>query len=285
MLELIQKQLAAVGIATARIDALAIIEHVSGKNKASILSGDVELTDDQERKVMQMVERRTSREPLAYLLGSKEFYGRSFFTDKHVLIPRPESEDMIDLVLELNLPTGSEVLDIGCGSGILGITYYLEVAGRFDLTSPPARATEDNSDASRTWLWFGDIDEAALSIAKRNARSYEIRAQYCPMDVFGDWRVPAGLVLANLPYVPKGMQNELTQNNPELACEPEKAIYLPDGLAAYRALFEKVATTRSKPAIATECLSSQKNELVDIAVSRGYELHSSKGLCMLFVAR
>ena len=84
-----------------------------------VLHGDIELTAEQVKKADEMLARRAEGEPLAYILGYKDFYGFKFSVDKSVLIPRPETEMVIDLVRELRPKT---VLDIGTGSGCIAVT-------------------------------------------------------------------------------------------------------------------------------------------------------------------
>src|SRR5262249_53556757 len=102
-------------------------------------------------KLARMVQRRVEHEPLAYIRNKTEFYGREFYIDHHVLEPRPESETMIDLLLQIPDNTRHLVIDVGTGSGALAITAKLEVPG---------------ADAIAI-----DIDDNCLSITKRNAQS------------------------------------------------------------------------------------------------------------------
>ena len=143
--------LAKAGIVSARLDALLLLGSELNQQKAWLLAHDDEpLTSAQQNDLDTQLTRRTTREPLAYILGIKEFYGHEFIVTPQVLIPRPETEAIIDLLSTLPLAEHATVADIGTGSGALAITLKLE---------HPAL------DVIAT-----DINAQTLNVAKRNAQ-------------------------------------------------------------------------------------------------------------------
>jgi len=145
----------------------------------------------------ELLKRRGKGEPLQHLLGSTEFYRREFRTDARALIPRPETEELVEFALQMApRRQGMRVLDMGCGSGIIGITLALELAKQ------------------QPEVVMADISEAALSLTLENATALGARVKTYRSDLFTAWDTPAegavqppdlfNLVLANLPYVPEG---------------------------------------------------------------------------------
>lgn len=247
------KQLESAHIPTARLDSLVLLADALAKDKAWILANqDFELNNVLTETLSQQLNRRTKREPLAYIRGHQEFYGRRFNTNPSVLIPRPESEQIIELLLTLNLPDSVSIIDVGTGSGALGISATLEL-----------------SKAGRTTslLVLTDIDPQCLEVARLNAAKYSVSAIYLETNLLSS--APCStVVLANLPYVPD------TYNiNEEAANEPKSAIFGgPDGLELYRELFRQVhETTSPKPTyILTESLPFQHDTLASIAAEHEY---------------
>lgn len=261
MLSTSQAILEKAGIQTARLDTLAIYQHVLKADKSKVLAGLAEPSKQQQKTIDNLISRRAKRVPLAYLLHSKEFYGRDFCVTNDVLIPRPESEDLIALALELKLPRPF-VTDVGCGSGILGITYALE-------TSPKN---------SKNWLSLCDISQAALQVAKRNAGAFNVKAQFYCSDLISQVSSHCdGLVFANLPYVPDKLVTSA-----EIESEPALALFSgPDGLNHYRKFWKQVSNLdqpRLPSHVITESLPQQFRQLDQLAADAGYQLVSQAGL-------
>lgn len=170
------------------------------------------------------LQRRSQREPLAYIRGWQEFYGRRFTVNASTLIPRPESETIIDILKELPLSTlpHRTILDIGTGSGCLGITAALELRDT-DVT-------------------LVDVSTEALTVARENIRIHtaEIQRNNSKVtdtisDLLSDLESTPSIILANLPYVDISWEC-----SPETRYEPSLALFAEEhGLALIHRLIEQ----------------------------------------------
>lgn len=201
----IREALDAAQQATDRIEARVLLREVLNQPDAYLLAHDDELlTAEQAQQYVALVVRRVAGEPVAYITGRREFHGREFAVNPAVLIPRPETEWLVELALQ-RLPAGapSRVLDLGAGSGCIGITIAAE--------RPQAQVT------------LIDASEAALEIARANA------AQWAPGNttlLHSDWYSAVAaerydLIVANPPYVAEG-DAHLQQG--DLRFEPRSAL-------------------------------------------------------------
>ncbi len=173
------------------------------------------------------LKRRVAREPLAYILGDREFYGRTFRVTPDVLIPRQETELLVDIAVQRRPDT---LLDLGTGSGCLAVTIALEL--------PDCRVTGS------------DISARALPLAQENGARLGASVEWVESDWFANITGTFDLVVSNPPYV--GPQEPL---EPELTdWEPHLALYAEEGgLAAYRAIASSAAPFLSRGgAIAVE---------------------------------
>ncbi len=218
--------LSARGIDGARHSMQSLLVHVLGKNKTWLyLHIDDPLPESRLVPLRELLRQRGKGVPLQHLLGSAEFYRREFRTDARALIPRPETEELVELALErVEKKPGLSVLDMGCGSGIIGITLALELA------------------AFRPEVTMADISADALALTLENATALGARVRTYRSDLFSAWQPapenavipPSGfeLVLANLPYVPEGERHEASL---EVQHDPETALYGgEDGLCIVR---------------------------------------------------
>lgn len=201
----IREALDAAQQATDRIEARVLLREVLNQSDAYLLAhGDDTLTAGQAQQYVALVVRRVAGEPIAYITGRREFHGREFVVNPAVLIPRPETELLVELALQC-LPAGesARVLDLGTGSGCIGITIAAE--------RPQALVT------------LVDASEAALEVARGNA------AQWAPSNttlLHSDWYSAVGaerydLIMANPPYVAEG-DAHLEQG--DLRFEPRTAL-------------------------------------------------------------
>lgn len=201
----ISAALAAAQQATDRIEARVLLREVLKQNDAYLLAhGDDTLTAEQAQQYVALVVRRVAGEPIAYITGRREFHGREFVVNPAVLIPRPETELLVELALQ-RLPAGApqRVLDLGAGSGCIGITIAAE--------RPQAQVT------------LVDASEAALQVARANAVQW---ATGNTTLLHSDWySVIAAerydLIVANPPYVADG-DAHLQQG--DLRFEPRSAL-------------------------------------------------------------
>ncbi len=254
-----------VGIATARLDALVLLEDCLHKDRALLLAHpEIQLTDEQISVLRQRVQRRMAHEPLAYIRGRTEFYGREFTINKNVLEPRPESETMIDLLKTLPNDAHNLIVDVGTGSGALAITAKCE------LRHNPVMAI--------------DIDPACLVVGAQNARIHDVDVVFRTgnlLEPLADNTKPILALLCNLPYVPDGFHI-----NQAAGHEPKLAIFGgPDGLDLYRQLFSQLPGLAQQPSyILTESLPNQHAALALIAAAGGYHLVITDDFILLFKA-
>ena len=202
-----------------RNESRILLQHITHKTPAQLLTQDDETLPEQQLMALnQLAQRRIMGEPIAYLIGEREFYGRRFFVSPAVLIPRPETEHLIECALS-KLPKNGTVLDLGTGSGIIAITLKCE---RPDLT-----------------VFASDISEAALVVATQNAKQHQAAIQFAQgswYEVMPTFRLPEklDLIIANPPYIE---QNDPHLQQGDLRFEPQNALTdFADGLSAYRTL-------------------------------------------------
>lgn len=212
-----------------RLDAELLLAHVLELRKEDlIIRPDQELTDSQEEKFQQLVERRRRKEPLAYIIGCREFWSLEFKVNPKVLIPRPETEGVLERLLDLAGEKFDEkairILDVGTGSGILAIVAALEF--------PNAQVTAV------------DKSEDALEVARQNALRHQVidRIEFLEMDAKRDWEFPDNgiydYILSNPPYIVSEGLDQLMLDVREY--EPRAALDGgPDGLTCYRGIVAK----------------------------------------------
>ena len=193
-----------------RIDAELLLCHVLDRGRATLIAfPETALSRRQEERLNRLADRRRGREPLAYLLGRKEFYGLDFRVNPDVLVPRPETELAVQLALGL-APPGGRVVDLGTGSGCIAVALKIH---RPDLR-----------------VIGTDLSFAALKVARANARAHVAEITL----VQGDWlrclRGPLDCIVANPPYVAAD-----DPALPELRSEPPGALVAgSNGLGAIR---------------------------------------------------
>ncbi len=206
------------GVPNPKLDADLLIAHVLGLKRLELyLDIDRPLTEEQLDQLRPLVKRRAEREPLQYILGTTEFFGMQLKVDPRALIPRPETEELVEHIRDRVAETPKRILDLGTGSGAIAIA----------LASMYPEAE----------VWATDQSEAALELAKENAAAYvsDNRIHFQK----GSWweAVPEALefdlVVSNPPYL---TQAEMKTAEPEVVKnEPESALVSgPDGLEALR---------------------------------------------------
>jgi len=216
---------------SARTDALLLLARALGRDRAWILAHGEECALPAEVEAFEaLCAMRSTGAPLAYVLGSAGFYGRAFAVDARVLVPRPETEHLVDAALKFlgrcSAPA-FEVLDVGTGSGAIACTLAAEMRN--------VRVTAT------------DISPGALAVAGANARALGV-AERCTF-ALGDLLAPVAarrfdVIVANLPYLPTA---GIPQPPDSVTFEPRAALDGgPDGLALYRRLLPQ-ASAALKP--------------------------------------
>ncbi len=254
------KQLGKSGVDAPRRDSLVLLEDTLSKNRAWVLAHpEYELSKDQLGDLDILIKRRMKREPLAYIRGKAWFYGRFFQVNPNVLIPRPESENFIDILKEFN---PREVIDLGTGSGCLAVSAKLEVPGLSVIAT--------------------DIDQEALKVAQKNAKAHKTKIKFIQSDLLDSISKHINdqtTIIANLPYVPDSIIT-----GTEITKEPATALFSgKDGLDHYRIFWQQVSALDKKPGyILIESLQSQQKELENLALRSGFLLVRTNLLVSLF---
>ncbi len=250
-------------------------------------------------KLDKMLERRVAGEPLAYILGFREFYGRNFEVSSVVLIPRPETEMLVDMALELiggsergllekadidgawaekarKTPKKWQILEIGTGSGCIVITLALEMAKKG---------------------WLGelravDLSREALGVAQKNAGRLGAKIELLEgnllrksADLGNDeenWLFAKDtkfdLLVANLPYVD---EKWAWLDRKSLSFEPEMALFAKEnGLALYRRLLEQIQQRKLTKELIVEVDPCQQEEMMELARRHGFVLREKRGFGM-----
>jgi len=193
-------------ISSARLDAHLLLQDVLGKDAMWLRAhDDSKITPRHLEELNDYIERRQNREPLAYIRGFVEFYGRKYIVSPETLIPRPETETLVQKAVELPLQPSSRAIDVGTGSGCIGISIKL---ARPDIL-----------------MLQSDISERALEIAERNASRLGAHSTFILSDLLTGYTGDKfDLIVANLPYV-----DAAWETSPEVDAEPSLAIYAQDG--------------------------------------------------------
>ena len=209
------------GVPEPRREAGSLLVHVSGRDRTFLIShAEVLLTTEEWEHYEQVVQRRASGEPLQYITGAQDFFGLEFIVTRDVLIPRPETELLVESALDLiRRRPAPEICDVGTGSGCIAVSLVHEL--------PQALAVAV------------DISQAALHVAQQNAERHGVRDRitFLESDCFAG--LPANtvfdLIASNPPYVSAdalgGLQREVRDHEPRVALSLG-----PDGLSVIRRL-------------------------------------------------
>lgn len=257
------QKLANSGIPTARLDCLVLLEDALGTDRANLIAHpELEINASTEVSLNNKIVQRSKHTPLAYIRGKVEFYGRSFKVNKTVLIPRPETEEIINLLLKIKPDPSVKIADIGTGSGCIGITAWLEMPNlSVDLY---------------------DISPEALSVARQNAVGLKAEVNLYEGDLLKNLRHEYDVILANLPYVPNDFPvNQAAKNEPPLALFAGD-----DGMGLYRDFWDQVGNLNYKPKyVITESLPQQHNLNSSLAKAQGYKLAETAGLVQAYALK
>ncbi|MGL4387702.1 MAG: peptide chain release factor N(5)-glutamine methyltransferase [Snodgrassella alvi] len=188
-----------------RLEARMLLQHVLTISHSHIIAHGTQLLSNSElASLNQLCQRRLAGEPLAYLLGWREFYGRRFQVSEAVLIPRPETEHLVDAVLA-HLPAQGTLWDLGTGSGAIAVTIACE--------RPDAQ------------IWAADISEEALAVAQANTSALQAQVRFGQGSWYQAQPQPAphsvDVIVSNPPYI-DAQDPHLQQG--DLRFEPQQAL-------------------------------------------------------------
>lgn len=246
-------RLAATPFGASPREALLLLGRVLGRSEAQVLARpEAEVADEAERRFLALLERRLTGEPVAYLLGEKEFYGRLFSVDPRVLVPRPETEHLVEAALAAPLPPSPWLLDVGTGSGCLAVTLALEIPGAHVVAA--------------------DLSPAALAVAAKNARRHGVggRVHLAGLDLArGIELTRFDLVVSNPPYVDL---SEAPSLSPEVCnFEPHLALFSPGrGDAVLARLIREARGVRAGVRLALEIGLGQLEAVTAAAAAAGF---------------
>jgi release factor glutamine methyltransferase len=208
-------------VSNARLTAELVLAHVLSEEREYLYAHDDRVLSEQELQMLEdRLYDRISGVPLQYIVGRQEFYGRYFRVNPAVLIPRPETEYIIEAVLELQgtrglPPRPLSIIDVGTGSGCIAVTLALELPG--------------------TNVFAGDVSFEALLVARENAATLGAPVRFVCMDVLDALQTRFEFIVSNPPYVRRGELSRLQREVREH--EPHVALFSPeDELAIYRRL-------------------------------------------------
>lgn len=240
-----------------RLDAELILLNALNQTDRTwlVAHAELEIPKKSLKKAIANLSRRAKKEPLAYILGYKEFYGRDFIVTKDTLIPRPETENIINLI-----PRKAEkILDVGTGSGCIGITIKLTYPEKTVICS--------------------DISKNALKIAKRNAQKLHADIKFVHSDLLSQISDQPDLIVANLPYVDRSWS---WLDTASLSFEPETSLYASSrGLELIYQLIIQ-ASSRQIPCLILEADPCQHQSIIDFAKTKNYQLNQTKDFILKF---
>ena len=241
------------GITTARLDAQVILAHVLGVERSWLFAHyEHELAPEHAERYMELIVRRIAREPVAYLVRHREFYGIDLYVDHRVLIPRPETEMLVDQVLteaDICAPQPLTVADVGTGSGAIALAVA--------------------SNAPNAQVYAIDLSLNALAVARRNIEQHNLcdRIQVLHSDLLAALPVRVDVVVANLPYV---NTSDFATLDPDVRnYEPSSALVAgPQGIDVIERLLPQLPEHLNPGGVAILEIAYDQGELVMALVER-----------------
>lgn len=196
-----------------------IIEHIAQKPYPQVCIDPFIFSEESNVKINLILERLKQYEPIQYIIGKTEFFGLPFSVNENVLIPRPETEELVELILNENKESGLSLLDIGTGSGAIAIALAKNLVG------------------ASVSAW--DISDKALDVARLNSRLNSTDISFQRIDVLGDYPTDKkyDIIVSNPPYVLESEKEQIEQN--VLDYEPHTALFVPDNNALL--FYERIA--------------------------------------------
>ena len=249
-----------------------VLEDCTGFAKTEILlKKEQELLPEQEDKMREQVKRLLAHEPVQYVIQKTWFYGLELYVDKNVLIPRPETEELVDWIVsdvkaagmnvfrkeanEADVTTELKILDVGTGSGCIPLALK--------KTMPKAE------------VWGCDISEEALNVARRNGSDLNIRVDCQGIDILDEaqqrFLPTVDIIVSNPPYIPLNEKEGMNAN--VVSHEPHKALFVPndDALLFYKAIVHLAKKRLHKNGrIYLEIHENLGDAVVDLFKNEGY---------------
>ncbi len=224
--------LAKAGLGDAALEAEVLVMHAAGHSREAMYASLKEpVAAPTKERLNSFIERRLQREPLAYITGHREFFGLDFSIDRRVLVPRQETETLVELTLDIAkgaYGNGCAIADVGTGSGAIAVS----------LAKHLPKAT----------IYATDISPDALDVAQANCERHEVSAQVRLLqgDLLMPLTSPVDIVVANLPYI---AHSDAERLQPEIRLfEPSLALYAhDDGLSVVVRLLKQVAALAQRP--------------------------------------
>ncbi len=203
------------GIEDARLNMELLVAHELDCRRMDLyLRFDQPVPEEKLPALREHLKKRSQRTPLQHLTNVVHFYSHDFISDHRALIPRPESEELVSLVLKETFPKPARILDLGCGSGVLGLSL--------------AKALGTDCEQ----LVLADLSTEALSLAKENAEALQVPVEIVQSNLFLGLEGRFDLIIANLPYIGESEREDLSK---EVRHDPEIALFSgSDGLDLLR---------------------------------------------------
>lgn len=232
-----------------------VLHEVTGLSAANIaICKDTELSQIDRQKVKDIVARLKNFEPYQYIFGHIDFFGLSFHVNSAVLIPRPETEELVEWMLSEIVPSSqTQILDIGTGSGCIAITLAKNLPSISILAC--------------------DISPEALVTAKKNAATNNVQVHFFEADILQKKILPkkVDIIVSNPPYITESEKAEMERN--VLDFEPHKALFVPDDDAVlfYQHIIEFATTNLIKGGmIFFEINRSKSNEIKELLTKNSF---------------
>ncbi|WP_341751872.1 peptide chain release factor N(5)-glutamine methyltransferase [Candidatus Tisiphia endosymbiont of Piscicola geometra] len=248
-------KLQAVGIKSANLESRILMQHVTGKSIEYLLARSEEELTQQEQIIFEdLVNRRTLLEPIAYIVGYKEFYSYQFIINDKVLIPRQDTEIIVDAILsDIKINAELTILELGIGSGCIAVSLLLEMP---------------NSNVTAT-----DISNEAIAIASQNAIKHKVSDRFKIIN--SNWfdnleKQEFDIIVSNPPYI--SFDDTVYMSSEPLKYEPHLALFAEDnGLASYYIIAKEAkGFLKQNGKLFLEIGFNQLTAVTEIFISYGY---------------
>jgi release factor glutamine methyltransferase len=246
--------------------AYIVLEKTLGISRTDVLAErEIAVAGDEDKRIKETIRRINNHEPVQYIFGETEFFGRTFKVNSSVLIPRPETEELVSLVKESILKNGGSpprILDIGTGSGCIAVTLALELP--------------------RSKVFALDMSQDALETAKMNAKSLQADVAFINCNILNE-KIPIDnldVVVSNPPYIP--LEEKISMKRNVTGFEPSLALFVSneDPLIFYKVIVAKsLSNLNPGGLLAVEINERFGEDVANIFGSAGFtEVHIVKDL-------